>query len=106
MVKFFKDGDRMAIATDAKDENEFIYEISQLLDEMIDKKLHENDWQFQFQIWIPFIVNICNHYKGNKSPYVILKRNNLVYSGTEESDLEAIFIDGYSMIVGIYNKVG
>jgi len=79
MIELFKDGDMMAIKTDAKDEQTFLYEMSGLFDQMIqdqtfngtcivnDEIKMECDWEFQFSFWLPQIVDICCKYRGYKS---------------------------------------
>ena len=89
----------MAIRTDCKSEDDFIRDISQLLQDMIGagdfmsdpneldsientKKdfvegvpdldvifgvAWSNDWGFQFEYWLPQIVEICCKYRGYKS---------------------------------------
>lgn len=92
MIKLYKDGDQMAIQTDAKDERDFIDTISEALSNMLsdgmfidvmDDKTKDiqpieewtekkgktliNDWHFQFEYWLPQIVDICCKYRGYKS---------------------------------------
>lgn len=62
-VKLYKDGDNMAIAALAADEEQFIEEISHLFSEMIDRKVFEFDWGFQLILWLPQVVNIYNQYR-------------------------------------------
>jgi ribosomal protein L11 len=105
-TELFKDGDHMSIYTEARDERDFIHEISTLFDEMIinceflgideegirsdefvanknemenlkkplEKTLKEqhkimffSDWEFQFEYWLPLIIDICCKYRGYKS---------------------------------------
>jgi hypothetical protein len=67
MIELYKDGDHMAILTDAPDELDFLSSLSQLLGEMIDAKLFEGDWEFQLGNWLPQIVDICCKYRGYKN---------------------------------------
>lgn len=62
-VKLYKDGDTMAIKSEAEDEQQFIREISQLLSEMIDEGVFEVDWAFQLGLWLPQIADICSRYR-------------------------------------------
>lgn len=62
MIRIFKDGWRMAIATDAENETDFLEQMSKLLSRLIDKKEHQGDWDFQLVRWLPQIVNICKSY--------------------------------------------
>ena len=93
MIELYKDGNVMAIQTDAKDEREFIDGFSNLLSDMIyegkfmnvadmeyigpEEKESEarkelsksfgNDWAFQFNEWLPQMVDICCKYRGYKN---------------------------------------
>lgn len=92
MIELYKDGDHMAIKTNAINEHVFLCEMSKLLSDMIargmffnpsfedsdpaalaqaateDKDLiYDNDWEFQFYYWLPLIVDICCKYRGLKS---------------------------------------
>jgi hypothetical protein len=66
MIELYKDGDQMAILTDAKDEREFMDEMSELLDRAIRSNENETDWQFQLQRWLPQMVDVCCKYRGYK----------------------------------------
>ena len=74
-TKLFKDGDRMGIWTDAKDDRDFIAEMSKLWANLIEKGWNiadtknnmSCDWEFQFDIWLPQVVEIVNKYRGYKS---------------------------------------
>ena len=70
MVRLHKDGDHMNIVTDANSEDQFIDEVSQAFDELIDSGVHEGDWAFQFRNWLSCIVDICNKYRGYKNNVV------------------------------------
>ena len=93
MIELYKDGDHMAIKTDAMDEREFLDDISELFSEMIGdgkfigvadeggieigeslKEFAEKhgkqlwcDWAFQFNYWLGNIVDICCKYRGYKN---------------------------------------
>ena len=117
MIKLFKDGDCMAISTDAKNEQEFITEISDLFSQMIrdgqfmfysisgedpsqilpiDGKmtteilnmLFENDWGFQFAYWLPQIVDICCKLRGYKND--VFEKRILIAGHTGVNGLEPI----------------
>lgn len=66
-VKLFKDGDTMAIETTCVDETVFIQRVSAVLGELADAGAHINDWDFQLNIWLPQIVDICCKYRGYKN---------------------------------------
>jgi len=64
MVKFYKDGDRMGIATDCTSEGKFLGEVSTGLADMIEKGDFDGDWEFQLDGWLPDIVEICCKLRG------------------------------------------
>lgn len=66
-IKFYKDGKHMAIETDCRNEEEFVDQISGLLDSMIEQKSYDGDWCFQFTYIIPIVVDLCCAYRGYKS---------------------------------------
>ena len=71
----------MGIWTDAEDEREFLDQVAQLFGDLIGHgwctsfQSHSGDqetamacdWEFQFNIWLPQIVEICCKYRGYKS---------------------------------------
>ena len=65
-TSFFKDGNNMGISTTSRDAEEFIYEVSQILSAMIDRRLYEGDWEFQLSYWIPDIVHLVEQLKANR----------------------------------------
>ena len=67
MINLYKDGDSMAIETNAKDEHSFNYEFAELLSDIIEEGAHDGDWSFQLQIWLPQYVDICCKYRGYKN---------------------------------------
>jgi hypothetical protein len=67
-IELYKDGDNMAIATDAKSEVAFLDDMAELFSHMIEAKEYEGDWCFQFSHWLPQIVDLCCKYRGYKSP--------------------------------------
>jgi hypothetical protein len=96
MIRLFKDGDSMAIITDAPDEQAFVFQMADLLSRMlasgdffvgkdandgtlvkVDNKkgeitgpideVYANDWEFQFRFWLPQIVDLCCKYRGYKN---------------------------------------
>ncbi len=66
-LKLYKDGDQMAIQTDARDESEFTHAFVALLADMIENKKYEHDWEFQLGFWLPQYVEICCKYRGYKT---------------------------------------
>ncbi|HEC62734.1 MAG TPA: hypothetical protein ENI27_10860 [bacterium] len=58
MIKFFKDGDNMSIATSAKTEVDFVNEVAWAFDEMILEGFFKHDWGFQLLIYLPWIFDI------------------------------------------------
>ena len=96
MIKIFKDGDRFAIVTDARNEHEFVIDLSDLLETLIIESDFiqifekgkensgegydsiknfidasgygfENDWSFQLTYLLPQIVDICCKLRGYKN---------------------------------------
>lgn len=65
MVEFYKDGDRMGIATTCTSESQFLGEVSAGLSKMIDEGTFYGDWEFQFDGWLPVIVEICCKLRGH-----------------------------------------
>lgn len=53
MVRFYKDGDRMAIQTTAIEEDVFIGQVAVGLDHIIGAQLYQDDWEFQLVRWLP-----------------------------------------------------
>lgn len=74
MIELFKDGDTMAIRTDAKDEREFISQASEAFGTLIINGQFEGDWEFQFGYWLPQIVDICCAYRNYKNDVVVRKQ--------------------------------
>ena len=75
-VQLFKDGDSMAIMTDAKDERQFTDEFVALLARMIDEDSFEGDWEFQLGYWLPQFVALCCKYRGYKAD--VMERRMLI----------------------------
>ena len=67
MVKLYKDGDTMAILTDANDEREFSESFADALSLLIESGKYVGDWSFQLERWLPQYVEICCKYRGYKS---------------------------------------
>ena len=88
MIELYKNGDKMAILTNAKNEDDFIDEISFLLDEIIDKKAYENDWYFQLLYWLPQIVEICCYYRGYKTE---IAEGKVLISGNVRRDAKPVY---------------
>lgn len=64
MVEFYKDGNRMGIATTCTSEGQFLSAVSAGLSEMIEDGAHDGDWTFQLNGWLPDIVEICCKLRG------------------------------------------
>ena len=64
MIKLYKSGDNMGIATDLVNEDDFVDEISELFEKLINEKSYENDWEFQFMYWLPQIASILMFFRG------------------------------------------
>jgi hypothetical protein len=67
MIELYKDGDRMAILTDAPDEDTFIRDMATVFGGLIEHGSFDYDWEFQFGYWLPAIVDICCKYRGYKN---------------------------------------
>jgi len=78
MIELFKDGDNMAIRTDASSEDEFIDGFTELLAHMIEKGMYETDWEFQLRFWLPCFVEICCKLRGYKAS---VKEQRILTSG-------------------------
>jgi hypothetical protein len=89
MVKLYKDGDTMAIVTDAISEDEFLDQLGQAWHTLIENKYFEHDWYFQFSYWLPQVVDICCKYRGYKNN--VLQRQ-LLCAGSVFPD-EKILVD-------------
>ena len=79
MIEMYKDGNVMSIVTDSNDERDFLQDLSALLAGEIAAGNFQDDWEFQFNNWLPQVVDICNKYRGYKSP--VAERRVLI-SGT------------------------
>ncbi len=67
VTQFHKDGDSMAISTNAKTEAEFVDAVTEILAAKIEGGEHQHDWEFQLARWLPQIVDICCKLRGYKS---------------------------------------
>ena len=67
MIELYKDGDNMAILTDASGEEDFLDQFSKLFGEMIEEETFAHDWEFQLYRWLPEVVDICCKYRGYKN---------------------------------------
>lgn len=67
MVEFYKDGDRMGIATTCLTEGQFLAEVSAGLSKMIEDGAFDGDWEFQLDGWLPDIVEICCKLRGQSN---------------------------------------
>jgi len=66
MIKFFKDGDNMSIATSAKTKDDFVSEVAWAFDEMITEGFFKYDWGFQLLIYLPWIFDIILQLRGHE----------------------------------------
>lgn len=73
-VRFYKNGGVMGIQTSALDERDFIQECATGLATMIDQGQFMGDWQFQFEQWLPQIVDIVCKLRGYKAESVHERR--------------------------------
>ncbi|RPI71575.1 MAG: hypothetical protein EHM45_23345 [Desulfobacteraceae bacterium] len=99
MLKLFKDGDDMAILTDAVDERSFMGELAETLAALIDAGAHDGDWSFQFSFWLPLAADICCKYRGYKND--VIERSVLCASshGTLPTcRIEAIYENGKAVV--------
>jgi hypothetical protein len=65
IVKLHKDGDNMAMSTNAQSEQEFL---TALLPELAARlEHHADDLEFQLERWIPQIVDLCCKLRGYKA---------------------------------------
>ena len=74
MVELFKNGDTMAIRTDAKDERDFIDQIGEAFSKLIQSNRYEGDWEFQFGFWLPQVVDICCAYRNYKNTVTVRRQ--------------------------------
>jgi len=64
----------MSIVTDAKDEREFLDQMSEAFTELVESGRYDGDWEFQFNFWLPQMVDICCAYRGYKNGVMIRKQ--------------------------------
>ena len=67
MIKLYKDGDHMGIATDCEDEDEFVSQLSFVLSGMIDQEVFKGDWEFQLYRWLRQAADIVCKLRGHES---------------------------------------
>lgn len=85
----YKDGDTMAVSTEADDEDQFHAEFCELLSDMINRNIFDGDWEFQLRFWLPQYVDICCKLRGYKSN-VLEKRKIIAGQFTPNSFLSQI----------------
>lgn len=78
MIELYKDGDCMAMLTDAPDADAFIEEFAELLSTMIEAGDFDGDWQFQLERWFGQMSEILCSLKGHESPVI---KNTIRISG-------------------------
>ncbi len=66
-VKLFKDGDRMAIETNADTEDVFVDKFSERLSSLIDAGRFDSDWEFQLSHWLRQFSDVVCKLRGYKS---------------------------------------
>lgn len=66
-TEFFKNGDAMAIRTNATTEEEFISSASEVLGDLIDTGKYNGDWEFQLSRWLRQVVDITCKLRGYKA---------------------------------------
>ena len=86
MTKLFKNGNVMSIQTDAKDEGAFIAEMSEAFSALIDSGAHSHDWDFQFNNWLPCVVEIACKMRGYKSD--VHEQRVLIAGDTRPADTD------------------
>lgn len=74
LIQLFKNGTAMAIATEAKDEREFLDELSLMLGQAIEEEKYAGEWEHHLSKWLPQAVDICCKLKGYKTESVREKR--------------------------------
>lgn len=67
MIKFYKDGDQMGIGTNCQTEEQLTLELSKKLSDLIEDKVFQHDWEFQFGYWLPQIVDLYCKIRGYKN---------------------------------------
>ena len=67
MIIFLKSGDKMGIETNETTERDFLNQASSGLNDMIDSKKFEGNWEFQLDSWLRDIVDICCYFRGMAS---------------------------------------
>lgn len=74
VIQLYKNGSSLAIATEAKDEREFLEEFSLMLSEAIDAGKYKGEWENNLSKWLPQAVDICCRMRGYKTESVREKR--------------------------------
>jgi hypothetical protein len=89
----------MAIVTDAEDETAFLDQVSKTLGALADSSIHTGDWTFQFDYWLPQIVDICCKYRGYKNSVI---EHKVLCSGSHDClpvlEVEATYESGKVII--------
>ena len=80
-ITLYKNGDSFGIRTACRDEDDFIDEFSYALEEIIEQRRFDDDWQFQLSGWIRKAVDVCEYYKGHDTKS---KVSRIVTSGETE----------------------
>jgi hypothetical protein len=66
-IELYKDGDHLAILTNAANEDDFYEAFCELLSNLIDADKYSGDWEFQFRFWLPQATDIVCRLRGYKN---------------------------------------
>jgi hypothetical protein len=66
-VRFYKDGDTMAVETNHEKPEGFLAACGEALASLIESETYKHDWEFQLGFWLPQIVEIASKLKGYKA---------------------------------------
>lgn len=103
MIKLFEKDGSTAVQTDAKDEREFLDDISILMVEMMDDKIQKEQLKGSLRALLPQMFDICcayNNYKNNVDKKTLYTAGQMVtiepFAETEEMKLEKLVSNGKS----------
>lgn len=66
-VKFYKDGDHMAVETTHTESSDFLDDVAWQLAGMAENRVFEGNWAFPLCHWLPQIVEIACKLRGYKA---------------------------------------
>jgi len=98
LIVLHKDGDNMAIETDAKDEGDFLQSMGALLSQAIDAGDFAGDWEFQFSFWLPQMVDICCKLRGYKNE---VHERRVLIAGSPTAEHPVMSIDSRGDVHGV-----